>query len=67
MFHVTNIREIYQISEIRTHYTAETSPTLREGSCNRNTKKKIPDVTFNSFLSDCRKMARVKVGLLNYR
>ena len=46
MFGVTNIRKIYR-SEIRTHHTAETSPTLREGSCNRVTKNNILDVTFN--------------------
>ena len=48
MFCVTNIRKISR-SETRTHHTSDTSQTLQEGSCNRNSKIYFSDVTFNSF------------------
>ena len=47
MFRVTNIRKISRISEIGTHHTAETSPTLREDSVVEIQKNS--DVTFNYF------------------
>ena len=48
MFRVTNIREISR-SGIRTHRTAETSPTLWKISCNRNSENYILGAIFNYF------------------
>ena len=51
-YHNVSCHEIrkYSRSEIRTHHTAEKSPTSRKGvSCSRNSKKYISDVTFNYF------------------
>ena len=66
MLRVTNLHKISG-SEIRTHHTAETSPTLREGSCNRSLKNYFSDVSFNSFFSGSRKVPRIKASLLNYQ
>ena len=66
MFRVTKILKISR-SAIRTHHIAKTSPTLREGRCNRNSKNYILDVTFNFFFSDSRKVPKIEAGLSNYR
>ena len=49
---------------IRTHHTGQTSPTLGDGGCSRNPNKYFPDVTFNYFYSDSRKVPRIKSDLL---
>ena len=59
-------RNIHKISRsgIRTHDTAQTSPTLRDNSCSRNLKNYTSDVTFNYFYSDSRKVPRIKADVL---
>ena len=40
------------------------SPTLRDGSCSRNSKNDFSDVTFNYFYSDSQKVPRIKADVL---
>ena len=54
-------------SGIRTHYIAQTSPTLRGGNGSRNSKNDISDVIFNYFYFDSRKVLRIKAGVLTVK
>ena len=56
--------EVESGSGIRTHHTAQTSPTLRDGSCSRNSKNYFTHVTFNYFYSDSRKVPIIKADVL---
>ena len=49
---------------MRTHHTGQTSPTLGDRSCSRNSKNYFSDVTFNYFYSDSRKVSRIKADVL---
>ena len=63
IFFVTNIRKIFR-SGIRTQHTGQTSPTLRDSSCSRNSKNYFSDITFNYSYSDSRKVPKIKADVL---
>ena len=67
MFRVTNIRKISRMSEIRTHHTPETSPTLREDSVVEMRKIIFQTQLLITCFSYSRKVPRIKADLLNYR
>ena len=46
------VRKVQKVrGGIRTHHTGQTSATLRDSSCSRNSKNYFSDVTFNYFIS----------------
>ena len=51
-------------SGIRTHHTGQTSPTLGDGNCSRNSKNYFSDGTFNYSYSDSRKVPRIRADVL---